>query len=137
MKKIEKKGLIINIIFALLIVIADLLYMFVDLPAFYLKTQASVLFVLMGLFNFIYYLKLNKKKYFKFNLILLIGLIFAMIGDILLIKSSLFIWGAIFFAIGHIFYFIAFLFLSKFNIKDIIIGILIFAAALMIILFYP
>jgi len=95
------------------------------------------LFVVIGVFNYIYCSRklaagAEDKKY---SLILVIGLFFAMLGDILLI--DFFEVGAILFAIGHIFYFIAFCSLSKINVLDIAIALLIFGLCLLFIWLYP
>jgi len=142
MEKKNKLALFINAIFLYLIVFCDILFITrksfgVDIlqSPYILKTISSVLFVLCGLFNFVFWLKNKSKTNLKYMIFLFIGLVFAMLGDILLI--DFFIVGAILFAIGHIFFTIAFITLSKFHWLDAVIGALIFAAALCLILPYP
>lgn len=133
MEKSLKTGIILNSIFALLIVIADINFGALNVDIYITKTIASVLFVIMGVFNFIYCLK--KGINLKYSLILCTGLIFACIGDILLIDY--FILGAAFFAIGHIFYFIAFCFFQKFQWFDIFIGLVIYLCITFLFELYP
>ena len=66
---------------------------------------------------------------------MLIGLFFAMLGDILL--EIEFIIGAALFAIGHIFYFIAYNTLQTFKTKDFLIASCIFVPSILIILLVP
>lgn len=133
MEKTIQRTLIINYIFAFLILITDICFMTINCSIYITKTIASALFVLCGLYNILCFWKDNKNL--KFKIFLFIGLIFAFIGDILLIDY--FILGAIFFAIGHIFYFVSFCFVSKFKIKDFIYGILLFILVLLLIELYP
>lgn len=135
MKKETIIGLVVNTIFFLLISIANYNYIVLDVSSYITKSIASILFVLCGLFNLVYSLCLNKKEFLKFSIIMVTGLVFACIGDILLIDY--FVFGAISFAIGHVFYFIAFTKISKINIRDFIIGGIIFVVGLLIIIIYP
>lgn len=139
MEKKIRLGYVINFVFCGLITIGALLFMLLhkSVSSYIVKTIPSVLFVLCGLFNYIYCIKVLKcnttnKKY---SLIMLVGLAFAMLGDILLI--DFFELGAIFFAIGHIMFFISFCYINKLTIRDGVIGLLIFALALLFILLYP
>ena len=126
---------IYNFIFLVCTLVATTIFMFAPLPKYVTKSTASAVFVICGLMNFILTKKYFENVKFKFNLFLLIGLIFAMAGDIFLIDN--FVLGAILFAVGHIFYFVSFLFLQKFNYKDILIGLCIFGCVLLIIFLYP
>lgn len=82
-----------------------------------LKTLTSILFVLLG---FISYKKSKSNK--KYCLLVLLGLIFSMFGDIFLVLEdhirSLFYFGVIAFSIGHIMYVLSFNTCTKFKIKD-------------------
>ena len=62
------------------------------------------------------------------------GLIFACMGDIFLI--DLFVLGVAFFALGHVFYFLSFCFVSPFKLKDVLFGLAIFIPSLLLILLY-
>ena len=138
MDKRIKRGFIINGVLGVAIVIAALLFMLLHktVSSYIVKTIPSILFVLVGLFNYIYCTKvLNNSENKKYSLILLCGLFFAMLGDIFLI--DFFEIGAILFAVGHILFFVAFCFVSKLNLRDAMIGLLIFGLALLFIWLYP
>lgn len=135
MDKNIKLGYIVNAIFAVLIIAADICYMTIHCSAYITKTIASVLFVLCGLFNLVYSLKVLKQKHNLWFMILLsTGLVFAMLGDILLIDH--FVVGALLFGLGHVFFFLSFCFLVNLKIRDILIGAGIFVAAFLLIQFY-
>lgn len=134
-----KIGYIVNYVFCGLIVVAALFFMLLHktVSSYIVKTIPSVLFLIVGVFNYLYCTKILKcndgsKKY---SLILLSGLFFAMLGDIFLI--DFFEIGAILFAIGHILFFIAFCHIGKLNLQDGMIGLLIFGLALLFIWLYP
>ena len=120
------------------VLIFDIIYAmpFTNNPYIF-KTIPSVLFVIGGTINLIF----AKKEGFKnsklqyFSIFMLIGLIFAMLGDILLI--DFFVIGAAIFAIGHIMFFIAYLQLSKLSARDIICFVFLFIPSLMLLLLYP
>lgn len=130
----KKSHLILNIIFASLIVLSDILYTFVFTYNLLVKSITSALFVLMGLINLIIAIRL-KSTSLKYPIIMCIALFLAMIGDIAI--NLIFELGAGFFAIGHVFYFIAYCQLIKFNWKDLIYGIFIFVPISILIIFAP
>ncbi len=127
----------INLALILLILIGDILYMTLDLAKLehtLCKGITSALFVLLGLINLIYTFKreeINK----KFSIIILLGLFFAMLGDIVLEIN--FMIGAILFAIGHIFFFVSYCFILPFKVMDLLIGIAIFVPAVLFITLAP
>ncbi len=129
MKKITYS---INLLFLLSIIILDIFYIIYG--GLILKSITSFLFFALGIINLIFVIKLKTGK-LKFSIFLLIGLFFAMLGDILLEIN--FIIGAIFFAIGHLLYFTAFCYLEKFKWKDLIYGMIIFIPSMLLILLYP
>ena len=108
--------IIVNVLFLVATVVTDILYITKG-NEYVFKTLASSVFVLCSLVNmglmFIYKNAINK----PFIILMVIGQIFAFAGDILLIDY--FIIGAISFAVGHIFYFIAYCFLQKFKWLDL------------------
>ena len=135
MKKISKISLF-NIVFLILTIISDLCYMFINTSEYITKTIASLIFVIGGMVNLIYVLK-NKENYASFPLFkwfMMIGLIFACMGDLFLI--DIFEAGVIFFALGHVFYFISFLFIQKFKLKDLICCLSLSVISALIILLY-
>ena len=137
MKKIfeNKKVLFLNILFFVVTFIFDICLL-VTYNRYVFKTISSALFVVCGTVNFILAYKLEKRSK-SFNYLMLTGLVFACVGDILLIEPSLFIYGAISFAIGHVFFLAAYSTLYKINWKDILIALVIFAISLIVILAIP
>ena len=127
----EKMGFI-NVLMMLLVVALDLCY--ATMGGLWLKAVASASFVLLGVINLIYALKCNDTNK-KFCLTMVIGLFVAMLGDIVL--NLHFMYGAILFAIGHIFYFVAFCFLSKFKATDLIYGVVLSIISAIVILVVP
>lgn len=108
--------MLVNTLFLILTIVTDVLYLKFGNPYIF-KTLASSVFVLCGIINIllVFLLKLQTNK--KYLIFMLIGLIFAFGGDVLLIDY--FIVGAILFAIGHVFFFISYLMLSKFKWTDL------------------
>lgn len=108
--------IIVNVLFLVATIVTDILYITKG-NEYVFKTLASGVFVLCSLVNmslmFIYKNAINK----PFIILMVIGQIFAFAGDVLLIDH--FIIGAISFAVGHIFYFIAYCFLQKFKWLDL------------------
>lgn len=135
MEKKLKVGVGVNIAFAVAIIVATFCYILIDCSEYITKTIVSGLFVLCGIFNLLYSRACLKSGYKNgFGYCLMAGLALACVGDILLI--DFFVLGAIFFAAGHVMFFIAFCFESKFRVRDIIIGALIFVCAFLVIEFY-
>lgn len=129
----DKKVWIINLVLFLITIATDVCFIVLGMPYIF-KTISSVLFVILGIINFIFIFKLEQRnKLFKH--FMLLGLVFACLGDIVLIDY--FIYGAILFAIGHVFFFVAYSILHKINWKDIVIALAIFAVALVVILALP
>ena len=128
----KRLAVIINSLMVLLICVGDAFY--ITKGTLLIKSITSALFVLMGVVNLIFAIKLKTNK-LKFSIIILIGLVFAMLGDILL--EIEFIVGAALFALGHVFFFISYCFLVKFNYKDLIYGVCIFVPAMLFILLAP
>ena len=128
----KKRIYILNLLLAILIIAGDIWYMIGDSTI--VKGITSGVFVIMGIINLIYAIK-NKTKYKEFAILMVVGLFFAMLGDILL--EIEFIVGAGFFALGHVLFFVSYCFIQKFNIKDIFYGALIFIPATLVILLVP
>ena len=128
----DKKVVLINLALFFVTLAFDICLLMLGEPYIY-KTNASVLFVITGIINMIFVWKMEQRnKIFKF--IMLTGLVFACIGDILLIDADLFIYGAISFAIGHVFFFASYCLLEKICWRDLFISILIFGISLIVIL---
>ena len=96
-----------------------------------MKGFCSFIFVLLGIVNLIYCL-INKIDGKIFPMLIVSGLIFGMIADVVL--SFNFITGAAIFALGHVLYFAAFTMLHKFETKDLIAVFSILAFSVIIIL---
>lgn len=127
-----KKGFIIfNAIMFVLTIALDIVYALNG--GLLLKAFASLCFVLLGAGNLVYCLKSKTDK--KYAIWLVVALFIAMLGDIAINLN--FIIGAVVFAIGHIFYFVAYCFLHKICWKDLICASSIFVFALLIILLSP
>ena len=98
-----------------------------------LKFIASSCFAVQGLINLFYAYK-TKQTNMKFFIIMAIGLIFAMAGDIAI--EIVFVAGAGIFAIGHIWFIIAYCALNDFKWKDLIYGAVLFVGAALFILLF-
>ena len=122
----------LNVALILSIILGDICYMTVG--GLLVKAITSICFVILGLVNLTYVI-LQKQNNLKFPIIMAIGLFFAMLGDIML--NIEFIVGALLFAVGHVWYFIAYNFLQKFKPSDLIYGMAIFVPAIIFILCMP
>lgn len=128
MKKIN----LLNFILFGAIAILDIFY--IIFGGLWLKAITSITFVLTGAINLIYAIKINTKQK-RFSIILLVGLTFAMLGDIVL--NIYFIGGAALFAVGHVFYFISYCQIRQFKAKDLIYGTIIFIPSCLLITLAP
>ncbi len=124
--------LLINVFLIMGVLLGDICY--ISLGGLLTKGLTSGIFVLLGIANVVY-IFVSKNKSIKFPLIMLTGLVFAMLGDIIL--NVEFIVGAILFAIGHVFYFVAYCFLAKFKWIDLLFGLAIFVPSLLFITLVP
>ncbi len=128
----KKNVFILNIILAALVLVGDAFYM--AYGSLWIKSLTSSLFVIMGLINLIYVLKVNAPNK-KFSIFMAIGLFVAMLGDIVL--EIFFIGGAALFAAGHVLYFVSYTFLNKIQPKDFLYGAIIFVPSVLFILLAP
>lgn len=124
--------LTLNLVLAILIWVGDCLYL--QTGALIAKGLTSATFVLMGAVNLLY-LILNKNRDYRFPALLLTGLVFAMLGDIIL--NIHFIGGAALFAIGHLWFFVAYCFAQKFRWTDLIYGAVILVPSVLFITLAP
>ncbi|MBP3581348.1 MAG: lysoplasmalogenase [Clostridia bacterium] len=129
MKKSQK---IINILLAVAILAGDVVYIINS--HIVAKSITSLLFVALGAVNLFFAIK-EKTPIKKFCIIMVVGLFFAMLGDIVL--EIEFIVGALLFATGHLFYFAAYCTLQKFSIKNLIPSVCIFIPATLLIVLAP
>ena len=128
----KKSYLILNIVLICLIVALDVCY--ATLGGLWLKALASLSFVALGAVNLFIMLK-EKYEQKHFAIIMLVGLVFAMAGDIVL--NIFFIGGAALFAVGHVFYFVSYCKLVTFKAKDLLWGALIFVPSVLFITLAP
>ncbi len=132
-QNVKKRNIMIfNIVMALVIFVFDLIYL--NIGKLVMKGITSGLFFVLGLANFIFGIK-NKNTNFKFSLFLLLGLLFAMLGDIVL--NINFVAGAVLFGIGHILFFASYCWLNGLKWIDLVCGIVIFVPAMLFIVLSP
>lgn len=109
-------------------------FCYMEFGGLLLKGIASLGFVLIGGLNFLYTV-IRRERRLPFPLLMLLGLVFSMLGDIIL--NIDFLIGALVFAVGHVFYFAAYSTQSKTRGKDLIPTAVIFGASAAILLFVP
>lgn len=128
----KKTILILNLIFAIVACVGGVFFI-IDktlLP----KTIASASYVIMGGLNLFYVIK-NKSSNRRYGIVMLVGLIFALLGDIIL--EIEFLIGAIFFAIGHVFFFFSYTCLVPFKWKNLIFSAAFFVPVVLFITLAP
>lgn len=123
---------IVNLCFALAILVGDVFY--ITKGTLLIKSLVSATFVLQGAVNFGYVL-FKERKFNLFTFLMLLGLIFAMLGDILL--EIEFIIGAALFAVGHVFFLLSYISLKKYCLKDFLVAMCVFIPVTIVILFVP
>lgn len=101
---------------------------------FTLKCICSGGFALLGIINLCYAL-ITKQVGIRFYIGMSAGLLLAFLGDVLIGYD--FIIGAATFAIGHICFVIAYCFLQKLSVRDLISSGILFLGALIFLLFCP
>ena len=95
--------LLTNIMLAVAILVMDVCLIVLG-NAYVYKSIASALFVVSGIVNLVFAIMAKEERNKLFKYFMVVGLVFACIGDIFLIDGAYFIEGAIFFAIGHVFF---------------------------------
>ena len=123
---------ILNLLLAAAVFVGN--YFYLTEGGLTLKTLCSGGFALMGLVNLCYVL-LSGRKHLKFALVMSVGLILAMLGDIMIGKD--FIIGAALFAGGHVCYFAGQCCFMKLKGSDFIAGGILFIGAGAYLLFCP
>lgn len=131
--KTKRSFLTMNIIIIAAILVLNYFYQKNGFD-FTLKCICSGSFALLGLINLAYSFKTNQKNK-KFFVLMSIGLIFAFLGDYLIGKS--FILGAAVFALGHVFFVIAYCTEEKIRSIDIVISLFFFFGAALFLMFCP
>ena len=135
----KKTADIKKIIFIVLNILAICAIMYWDIVyyehgATWRKGTASAMFVLLGAINLIYAL-VNKSVNLKYPIVMTVGFLFGMIGDIVI--NYTFIPGAALFALGHVFYFAALCCLISFSRRDARVGGILTLISESILLFVP
>lgn len=120
----KKKFLILNVFF--IIVEFILLFTYREIGGVALKGITSGGFVVIGAVNLIY-AKISKSIGTAFPALIFAGLFSSMLGDVILNYN--FMVGALIFALGHIFYLIAFCVRNKFENRDSIPSMILFIGA--------
>lgn len=127
----KKSLIIVNATMLVLIVILAIGYMLEGgLP---LKSAASIMFVATGFINLIACIK--NKRNLRYPIWMMVALVFAMLGDILLLIN--FYIGTAAFAVGHIFYFVSYSMLERVNRRDLLCGLGISVMAVSFVLLTP
>lgn len=122
----------LNLLLIALVQISDIWYL--TNGGLWRKGLTSFGFVLLGILNLAYLIAVRRKP-LRFPVILTVGLVFAMLADIVLNVN--FIGGALLFAVGHVFYFVSYGMLERFCRRDILLSGVIFTAAALILTFAP
>ncbi|MBP3620058.1 MAG: lysoplasmalogenase, partial [Clostridia bacterium] len=130
----KKMFIALNVILISCIVAGDICYAIFG--GLWLKGLTSAGFVALAIANLIYAIKF-KCANLKFAIVMLVGFVFAMAGDIVLNIRNMFIVGALLFAVGHIFYFVAYCLLQKFKWVDLIPGAIILVPSVLVITLVP
>ena len=132
MKKSQKTLLVINIVLIAAICIMNYFYQSNHFMRV-LKCTCSGMFALLGLIN-LFYSRKTKQANEKFFLYMAAGLVFAFLGDVVIDWS--FIPGAAIFALGHVFFVVAYCRLERIQKLDYMISGGVFLACV-IFLFSP
>ena len=127
----KKLFVVVNLVMLAAILLLDIGYM--THGGLGLKAVTSLMFVVTGVINLVYCLK--NKVNTRYPVWMVVALVTAMLGDVLL--GINFYLGAAFFALGHVFYFLSYCTLIRFNRRDLLLSVCIFLISLGILLFVP
>ncbi len=131
----KKKFLIVNAVMFFLTCLGAALYSLLAYGSVFEKGLASLMFVLMGVFNLIYAIK-QKAENLKFPIFMVVGLTLCLIADMVLNVKGMFMYGALIFALGHIFYFIAYSHLQPVKWQNFIPAVIIFVPVCLLLTLY-
>ena len=129
----KKLMLAVNAIIISAILVLNYFYQYNGFD-FTLKCICSGSFALLGILNLCYAFVTNQKC-MRFYIGMSLGLLLAFLGDVL-IKYD-FIIGAATFALGHLFFVIAYCFIQKLRLTDWIVSSVLFLGCLIFLLFCP
>ncbi len=101
------------------------------------KSTASACFAAAAIMNFVYALKSGANR--KFPVLILLGCVFAMAGDIVIYQPSdvCFMAGAALFAVAHLFYISAYFVLYGFHPVDLLLSLGVFVPSVLVITLVP
>lgn len=135
LKKLNLKSALfaVNAAFVCAIFVLNFFYQYNHF-SFTLKCITSALFALLGLINLSYALYVGAGNR-RFYIAMAGGLLSAFLGDVFINES--FIVGAALFALGHICFIVAYVFLDRLRPLELIIGGVAFASATAFLIFYP
>ncbi|MBR2468404.1 MAG: lysoplasmalogenase [Clostridia bacterium] len=125
----KKLFTVLNILMVEAIVILVMLYS--EFGGVELKAATSSMFVILSGINLVYAC-LNKTDNLKYYIFMVAAFVIAMAGDVVLYFD--FMVGAIIFAIGHIFYFVAYSIRTKIKLTDFIYSAAVFVPSALLIL---
>ena len=131
-RAVKKIFFTVNIILIVAVLIGGAC--FTALGGLPLKGVTSAGFVILGAVNLAYAF-LTHAENRKYPVVMLVGLAFAMSGDVVL--NIHFIGGAILFDVGHVFYFAAYCFLHRFKPIDLVYGAALFVPSALLITLAP
>lgn len=129
----SKMALVLNLLIISAILVLNYFYQSSHFD-FTLKCICSSGFALLGIINLGYAIG-TKQENIKFFVLMAMGLMLAMLGDVFINKN--FIIGAGLFALGHVCFVIAYFFLQSPNWRELVIGAAIFAASAAFLLLAP
>ena len=129
----SKKVLIFNSIAQPVLWAVAILYMIFS--GLWLKGVTSAIFVIIALVNLYLVKKEGETIGGRFKVLLSIGLFVCFLADILL--NIWFIVGALIFAIGHVFYFVAYTELNKVTLRDLYCALAIAIPSVIVLVVYP
>lgn len=134
MKRIAPKALLpLNLIMITAVLVLNYFYQRSGF-SLTLKCVCSGGFALLGIVNLGYAL-ITRKRNARFHFGMAGGLLLAFLGDVLIDRS--FIIGAAAFALGHVCFVLAYGFLQRFRLTDLIPSAIVFLGALMFLLLCP
>lgn len=133
MKKTEKIMMAYNLLWIAAILVLNYFYQSSGFD-FTLKCICSGAFAALGAVNLVYAVR-HRTGNLRFSVSMAVGMVFAFLGDVLIGYD--FIVGAATFALGHVFFVIAYCFLQRMRYADLLISGVIFAGAAAFLLFSP
>lgn len=133
MKRLEKSMILTNVVLIASIFVLNFFYQLNGFD-FTLKCICSIGFSLVGIINLCYAISVKASER-RFYFGIMAGLLLATLGDILIGYN--FILGALTFALGHACFVVAYCFMEKMKVLDLIISGVLFIGSASFLLFAP